>query len=57
LTIWLGKNTHQRSYPGDHAVHFEAVPGAKVTTPQVGNSASVLWPLINEVPAREPQPV
>ena len=35
LEIWLGKNTHQQPYPGDHGIQFEPVPGAKVTTPQV----------------------
>jgi hypothetical protein len=56
LAIWLGRNTHEAPYPGDHGLHFAPVPGAKVTTPQVTEGDQVLWPLIDEEPAREPQP-
>jgi len=35
LDIWVGQNSHQRPYPGDHGIQFESVPGAKVTRPQV----------------------
>lgn len=57
LAIWLGKDTHKSAYPGDHGIHFESVPGAVVTTPQVTEGDKVLWPLIDEERAREPQPV
>ena len=57
LAIWLGKDTHQAPYPGDHGIRFAPVPGAKVTTPQVTEGDKVLWPLIDEEEAREPQPV
>jgi hypothetical protein len=56
LAIWLGKDTHQAAYPGDHGVHFEPVPGAQVTTPQVTEGDKVLWPIIDQEEAREPQP-
>ena len=57
LEIWLGRNTHQGPFPGDHGIHFDPVPGAKVTTPQVTEGDRVLWPLIDEEPARAAQPV
>ena len=57
LAIWLGRNTHQSPYPGDHDIHFEAIPGASVTTPRVTEGDKVLWPLIDDEPVRELQPV
>ena len=57
LDIWLGRDTHQGPYPDDHGIQFEPVPGAKVTTPQVTEGDKVLWPLIDEERAREPQAV
>ena len=56
LEIWLGRNTHQTAYRGDHCVRFEPVPSAVVTTPQVTEGDRALWPLIDEERAREPQP-
>ena len=56
LEIWLGRNTHQSPYPGDHGIQFAPVPGAVVTTPQVTEGDKVLWPLIDEERARQPQP-
>lgn len=57
LAIWLGKNTHQSAYPGDHGIHFASIPDAKVTTPQVTVGDEVLWPLIDQEAAHEPQRV
>ena len=57
LAIWLGRNTHQSAYPGDHGLHFAPVPGAKVTMPQVTEGDRVLWPLIDQEAVREPQRV
>ncbi|HEY8741902.1 MAG TPA: hypothetical protein VIU62_02305 [Chloroflexota bacterium] len=57
LEIWLARNIHQADYPGDHGIHFQSVPGAMVTTPQVTEGDKVLWPLIDQEAAREPQPV
>jgi hypothetical protein len=57
LAIWLGKDTHQAPYPGDHGLRFAPVPGAVITTPQVSEGDKVLWPLIDQEAAREPQPV
>lgn len=57
LAIWLGKDTHQASYPGDHGIRFSPVPGAVVTTPQVSEGDKVLWSLLDEEPVREPHPV
>ena len=57
LEIWLGRNTHQAPYPGDHGIHFASVPDAVVTTPRVTEGDKVLWPLIDEERVREPQAV
>jgi hypothetical protein len=46
-----------RRTPGDHGLHFASIPGAKMTTPQVTKGDEVLWPLIDQETAREPQPV
>jgi hypothetical protein len=53
----LHRLSHQAPYPGDHGIRFAPVPGAKVTSPQVTEGDKVLWPLIDEEEAREPQPV
>jgi hypothetical protein len=61
MVIWAGLETHERPYPGDHGIRFEAVPGAKITRPQPPDPTIIqilcedgLLPI--EEPAEEPAP-
>lgn len=55
MAIWAGLETHERPFPGDHGIRFEAVPGAKVMRPQPHDPTTIQ--ILREdglLPAKEP---